>query len=158
MSSILDENSIAAIKKAAETIAKHATEPNSHPANDPMMNGILPMILSPPAISFIDGLKHLLSLDNKLLRVCIIIESESPLNRSPIHDDNMEQGELLVSFGIHEEGEEFPQFVNFGLNLEEDLSNIAGMYTTIAIMEDRLRNILGGHLNPDGSDITGGEV
>lgn len=152
----LDDQELAAIDKAAEVIAMHATggEPKVSPN---VMTGGIATILPPIVSSFIDGLRHLLSLDDRMMRACVIVESQSPLNTSQVHQENLEIGEILVSFGIAQEGPDDLQFINFGLNVDEDLSSLAALYSTITAMEDQLSGILDGKLNPDGSEITGGE-
>ena len=155
MSYTLDKDSLEAIKKVAAEIAKMATQ-----EIEPMtsLRGVHPTMFMPPlANTLVDGLKHLISLHPRILRACIIIEGSSHLNENPITDDNVDEGEILVSFGIHQEGEEIPQFINFGLSPENDLSNLAGLYSAVSIMEEHLRGYLDGRLNPDGSEITGGE-
>lgn len=152
----LDEQEIAAIDKAAEVIAMHATggEPKISPN---IMTGGIATILPPIVSSFIDGLRHLLSLDDRMMRACVIVESQSPLNVSPVHEENLQAGEIVVSFGVALDSPDDLQFINFGLIVDEDLSSLAALYSTITDMEDKLTGVLAGKLNPDGSEVTGGE-
>lgn len=158
MSDTLNDQDKEVIQKAAEAIALHATGHSNVPTAEQLgIPSMFPSIMFPaPAISFIDGIKHLLTIHPRMLRACIIVESDSPLNDSPIHEENIKTGEILASFVIKQNGDE-PRFVNFGLSLEDDLSNMAGLYTSITVMEEQLLGILSGEIDPDGSEATEGE-
>jgi hypothetical protein len=157
MSSPLNDQDIEAIEKAAETIAMHAIGFNGQPSAQEVANSGVPMSFPAPLEIFVRGMKHMMKADDRIVRVCVIIESDNPRNSDKLRDDNLEAGDILISFGIIQDGSKEPRFVNFGLNMEEDLFGMANLYNTVTVMEEQLRHAMARNFPHAGEGATGGE-
>lgn len=151
---LLDESDMEAIGRTAELIASNLVDApyNATPSSEAVR--ALAAAIAPPMHTFVDGLRHLLTLDKRLLRAIVVVESEDEDAHGPMHIENLEAGDVIVAFGMNV-GNNDLHFINFGLNVHEDLSSIPGLYETIRAMDGKLREVLAG--GTGGAEAAGGE-
>lgn len=108
-----------------------------------------------PSHDVIDSINNLMKMDDRILRACLIFESESPLNVDRIKTAEGKQEDLLLSFVLMIDGQ--LNFVNFGLDVDDNLSSKGRWLDTISTIALNLRVFIDNKTSAQSTEATGGE-
>lgn len=97
-----------------------------------------------PAFGMVDGMKYLINSDRRILRAAVIIERDHDGGEA-LKPGELENGSIVVSYALNLDGEGAPlHFVNFEVDVMQDMDNLENYTRTIEIMDKRLQRVLSG--------------